>query len=139
MSQLHAFAAKYPPNDVRTLPLKPHVRSTCTSLVGQRTLVHTKATEVPVDKVPLLMTFHDVEILHHWLIAEARVKDIKYVMWLCKVYGYGLRKRRDEAIESKPGWDWDWGLRLLLLELRFSIFETKIVLARSSFIYTNYT
>jgi hypothetical protein len=43
-----------------------------------------------------------VEILHHGLIDEARVKDIKYVTWLCKAYEYGLRKWRDEAVKSKP-------------------------------------
>ena len=101
MSQLRAFAAKYPPNNVRTPPPKPHFRSTRTSLVGQRALVRmTGVTEVPDDNVPPLMTFRDVEILHHRLIDEARVKDIKYVTWLCKAYEYGLRKRRDEAIKS---------------------------------------
>ena len=36
-------------------------------------------TEVPDGNVPPPMTFRDVEILHHWSIDEARVKDIKYV------------------------------------------------------------
>ncbi|KIM41828.1 hypothetical protein M413DRAFT_445040 [Hebeloma cylindrosporum] len=103
MSQLRAFAAKYPPNDVRTPPPRPHFRSTRTSLVGQRALVRmTGVTEVPDDNVPPLMTFRDMEILHHRLIDEARVKDIKYVTWLCKAYEYGLRKRRDAAMKSKP-------------------------------------
>ena len=43
-----------------------------------------------------------VEILHHRLIDEARVKDIKYVTRLCKVYECGLRKWRDVAVKSKP-------------------------------------
>ena len=63
----------------------------------------TEVTEVPDDNVPPLMTFRDLEILHHRLIDEARVKDIRpYVTWLCKAYEYGLRKRRDEAVKSKP-------------------------------------
>ena len=100
MSQLCTFMAKY---DVRTPPPKPHFRSTRTSLVGQRALVRmTGVTEVPDDNVPPLMTFRELEILHHRLIDEARVKDIKYVTWLCKAYEYGLRKRRDEAVKSKP-------------------------------------
>jgi len=66
------------------------------SLVGRRALVRMSGvTEVPDDNVPPLMTFYDVEILHHRLIDEARVKDMT---WLCKAYGYGLRKRRDEAV-----------------------------------------
>ena len=103
MAQLRAFAAKYPPKDVRTPPPKPHFRSTRTSLVGQRALVRmTAVTEVPDDKVPPMMTFRDLEILHHRLVDEARVKDIKYVTWLCKSYEYGLRRRRDAAFNSKP-------------------------------------
>jgi hypothetical protein len=73
-------------------------------LVGHRALVRmTGVTEVPGDNLsPLMTTFRDVEILHHRLIDEARVKDIKYVMWPCKVYEFGLRKQRDEAVKSKP-------------------------------------
>ena len=58
--------------------------------------------EVPDDSIRLLMTSRDVELLHHRLIDEARVKDINYVTWSCKAYEYGLRKRRDEAVKSKP-------------------------------------
>ena len=57
MSQLRAFAANYPPNDVRTPPPKPHFRSTRTSLVEQCTLIRmTGVTEVPDDNVSPLMT-----------------------------------------------------------------------------------
>jgi len=56
---------------------KPHFKSTRTSLIGQRALVRmTGVTEVPDGNVPPLMTFHDVEVLHHQLIDEARVKDV---------------------------------------------------------------
>jgi hypothetical protein len=46
----------------------------------------TGVMEVPDDNVPLLMTFRDLEILYHQLIGEVRVKDVKYVTWLCRAY-----------------------------------------------------
>ncbi|KAF9484173.1 hypothetical protein BDN70DRAFT_798221 [Pholiota conissans] len=103
LSQLKAFAAKYPPNEVRTPAPKPNFRSTRTSLVGHRPLVRmTSAAEVPDDYVPPLVTFRDVEILHHRLIDYSRKKDIAYVTWLCKAYEWALRVRRDEAVKAKP-------------------------------------
>ncbi|KAF8970692.1 hypothetical protein BDZ97DRAFT_1790526 [Flammula alnicola] len=101
MAQLRAFAAKYPPNAVRTPAPKPAFRSTRTSLVGQRPLVRmTSAAEVPDDYVPPLVTFRDVEILHHRLIDYERTKDIGYVTWVCKAYEWALRVRRDETVKT---------------------------------------
>lgn len=62
----------------------------------------TSAAEVPDDHVPPLLTFKDVEVLHHRLIDEYRTEDIKYVTWLCKAYEWALRVRRDETIKAKP-------------------------------------
>lgn len=62
----------------------------------------TSAAEVPDDYVPPLVTFRDVEILHHRLIDDARKKDIGYVTWLCKAYEWALRVRRDEAVKARP-------------------------------------
>lgn len=103
MSLLRAFAAKYPPNSVRTPSPKLPFQSTRTSLVGKRPLVRmTSAADMADDNVPPLITFRDVELLHHRLVDEGMQKDIKYVTWLCKAYEWALRVRRDEAIKSKP-------------------------------------
>ncbi|PPQ76037.1 hypothetical protein CVT24_006697 [Panaeolus cyanescens] len=62
-------------------------RSTRVSLVGARPLVRViPATEVPDDHVLPLITFRDIEVLHHRLIDEERPQDIKYLTWLCKSY-----------------------------------------------------
>lgn len=103
MSLLRAFAAKYPPNSVRTPSPKLPFQSTRTSLVGKRPLVRmTSAADMADDNVPPLITFRDVELLHHRLVDEGMEKDIKYVTWLCKAYEWALRVRRDEAIKARP-------------------------------------
>ncbi|KAF8901074.1 hypothetical protein CPB84DRAFT_1778412 [Gymnopilus junonius] len=102
MDQLRDFAARYPPNNVTTPSPKHPLQSTRTALVGQRPLVRmTSVTEVPDDHVPPLMTFRDVEVLHHRLIGEGRTKDIGYITWLCKAYEWALRVRRDQAVKAK--------------------------------------
>ncbi|KAF5329730.1 hypothetical protein D9619_008986 [Psilocybe cf. subviscida] len=102
MEHLRAFAAKYPPDNVRTPALKPAFRSTRSQLVANRPLVRmTSASEVPDDHVPPLATFRDLEILHHRLVDDMRDKDIKYVTWLCKAYEWALRVRRDETVKAK--------------------------------------
>jgi len=103
MAHLRAFAAKYPPNTIRTPSPKLHFQSTRTSLVGSRPLVRmTSSADMIDDNVPPLITFRDVEILHHRLVDEGMEKDIKYVTWLCKAYEWALRVRRDEAIKARP-------------------------------------
>jgi hypothetical protein len=103
MSLLRAFAAKYPPNSVRTPSPKLPFQSTRTSLVGNRPLVRmTSAADMADDNVPPLITFRDVELLHHRLVDEGMEKDIKYITWLCKAYEWALRVRRDEAIKARP-------------------------------------
>ena len=102
MQHLKAFAAQYPPNDVRTPTPKPIFRSTRTSLMGSRPLVRmTSETEVPDDHVPPLMMFRDLRVLHNRLIDEGRTKDINYLTWLCKAYEWALRVRRDAAVKAE--------------------------------------
>ena len=102
MDHLKAFATQYPPNNIRIPPLKTFLHSTRTSLVGSRPLVRmTCETEVPDDHVPPLLMFRDVEMLHHRLMDEGRVKDIGYVTWLCKAYEGALRVRRDAGFKAR--------------------------------------
>ena len=58
--------------------------------------------DVPDDNVPPLITFRDVELLHHRRVDKERVKDVKYTTCVCKAYEWALRLRRDEAIKAKP-------------------------------------
>ncbi|KAG5646165.1 hypothetical protein DXG03_004218 [Asterophora parasitica] len=100
---LRAFAARYPPSDVRIPAPKSALRSTRTALVGQRPLVRmTSAVEVPDDHVPPLVMFDDVEILHHRLVARNARTDIAFLSYICKAYEGALRARRDAALKMKP-------------------------------------
>ncbi|CAA7262078.1 unnamed protein product [Cyclocybe aegerita] len=104
LTHLRSFAAKYPPTTIRMPSPKYAFQSTRTSLQAARPLVRmTSATEVPDDHVPPLMTFRDLEVLHHRLIDEERPRDIGYVTWLCKAYQGSLRMRRDGSVKAKPG------------------------------------
>ncbi|KAF8154238.1 hypothetical protein B0H34DRAFT_773588 [Crassisporium funariophilum] len=102
MDHLRSFASQYPANALRNPPPKRAFQSTRTSLVGSRPLVRmTSSAEVPDDHVPPLLTFRDIEVLHHRLIDEERTKDIGYVTWVCKSYEWALRVRRDNAVKAK--------------------------------------
>ena len=105
---LRAFVAHYPPNAVRELPspvtptqLSNHMRSSRVSLVaGGRPLVRlTTALDVQDDDVPPLVTFADIEVLHHRLVAAGDVRGVAYVKWVCKAYEGALRKRREATLQ----------------------------------------
>lgn len=103
---LRSFVVKYPPNAVRAPSPRLYFQSTRTSLIGSRPLVRMSSfLDVPDDNVPPLVTFRDLELLHHRLVDEGREKDIKYTTWVCKAYEWALRIRRDEAIKAKPEGD----------------------------------
>ncbi|GLB44191.1 hypothetical protein LshimejAT787_1601210 [Lyophyllum shimeji] len=104
VQHLRAFAARYPPSDIRTPTPKPALRSTRTTLAGERPLVRmTSAAEVPDDHVPPLIMFDDVEILHHRLVAQGAAEQIAYLKYVCKAYEGYLRARRNAALKMKPG------------------------------------
>lgn len=104
LSLVHAFVQRYPPSSIRIPPEKSHLRSTRTSLVGgARPLVRmTSAAEVPDDSVPPLLTFRDLQVLHHRLVGFDAEKELNYLKWVSKSYEWMLRVRRDEAFKAKP-------------------------------------
>ncbi|KAG2005642.1 hypothetical protein CC2G_002029 [Coprinopsis cinerea AmutBmut pab1-1] len=103
MDIVRGFADRYRPQAVRQTPPKPLMRSTRTVLAAAKPLVRmTGATDVPDDFVPPMLTFKDVELLHHRLVAYGRVKDIGYLKWLVKAYEWALRVRRDQATKYIP-------------------------------------
>ncbi|OCH90875.1 hypothetical protein OBBRIDRAFT_825697 [Obba rivulosa] len=98
-----SFAARYPPDSVKVVPPKPTVRSTRTVLVGVKPLVRlTSAVDVPDDSVPPLLSFAELEILHHRLIAAQDSAGIRYIKWLCKAYEGALRRRRASVVQARP-------------------------------------
>jgi hypothetical protein len=62
----------------------------------------TTTVEVPDDAVPPLLTFRDLEVLHHRLVAFEMHKEVGYLKWVAKSYEWMLRVRRDEAFRAKP-------------------------------------
>lgn len=107
MACLREFANKYPPQHLvrQPTPPMPDFRSTRTSLVGARPLVRlTSNADVPDDNVPPFLTFADIEVLHHRLVASERQsawEQIGYIKWLCKAYEWALRVRRHEAQKER--------------------------------------
>jgi len=67
---------------------------------GNRPLVRlTTALDVQDDEVPPLLTFADIEVLHHRLVAAGDQRSLAYVKWVCKAYDGALRKRREAALQ----------------------------------------
>lgn len=58
----------------------------------------TTALDVQDDDVPPLLTFVDIEVLHHRLVAAGDRRGLAYVKWACKAYEGALRKRREAAL-----------------------------------------
>ena len=105
MAHLREFVSRYSPQAVRQPSVKPAMRSTRTSLVAPRPLVRlTSNADVPDDHVPPFLTFADIEVLHHRLIAsesEGAKEKIGYIKWVCKAYEWALRGRRDDALKAQ--------------------------------------
>ena len=83
------------------MKLPDNMRSQRVSLVaGDRPLVRlTTALDVQDDDVPQLLTFADIEVLHHRLVAAGDLRGLSYVKWVCKSYEGGLRKRREATLK----------------------------------------
>ena len=86
---------------------KPAFRSTRTSLTGARPLVRLFTDgDIPDDSVPPALTFAEIEVLHHKLVAAGPMKDTKrevgYLKWVCKAYEGALRRRREGVLRAKP-------------------------------------
>jgi hypothetical protein len=72
---------------------RPLVRLTSAPLVGD-------------DHVPPLLTFRDVELLHHRLKSESgwwADKQLEFLGWACKAYEGELRRRRDYTMKARLG------------------------------------
>lgn len=106
LDHLKAFTKRYPPKILSkpVSPTKMPIRSTRTVLktdASPRPIVRfTSATDITDDAVPPFMSFSDLELLHHRLVAANRVEGIKHVKWLCKAYSGALRRRRDVTLKQ---------------------------------------
>ena len=82
------------------LPCRRDMRATRVSLADRgRPLVRlTTVLDVQDERVPPLLTFADVEVLHHRLVAAGDLRGVAYVKWVCKAYEGALRRRREAAL-----------------------------------------
>ncbi|EED80906.1 predicted protein [Postia placenta Mad-698-R] len=62
----------------------------------------TSTVNVPDDSVPPLLTFNELEVLHHRLLAVGDRVGLGYLKWLCKAYENFLRERRDATMRAIP-------------------------------------
>jgi len=89
-----------------TLFAKPPILSTRTVLSNPpsspRPLVRLTSVVGPIDeRVPPLLSFADVELLHARLVEQGRSKDLGFLKWACKAYEGALRKRRDAVLGAR--------------------------------------
>ncbi|EKM52656.1 uncharacterized protein PHACADRAFT_149497 [Phanerochaete carnosa HHB-10118-sp] len=98
---IKAFVAAYPPTVVCEPAPRPEFRSTRTNLLGARPLVRMfNVADIPDDSVPPLLSFTELELLHHRLVVAGRATDIRYLKWVCKEYEGSLRRRRERALQA---------------------------------------
>ncbi|OSD03651.1 hypothetical protein PYCCODRAFT_1387874 [Trametes coccinea BRFM310] len=100
---VRAFVELYPPHAVKHAPPRPALRSTETALHAPRPLVRVfSPAEVPDDAVPPLLSFPELEALHHRLVVAGDRQGIKYVKWVTASYEGALRRRRAAAVRAEP-------------------------------------
>lgn len=97
--------------------LPPSVRLPSTSfptrvaLEAKRPLVRlTSNSQIPDNTIPPFLDLHDIELLHHRLVAQAstgpedarkaKSKDVKFLTWVCRSYGGALQKRRSWVVNG---------------------------------------
>ncbi len=103
MELVQLFVKMYPPSVVRDPPPNNPYRSARTALVGERPLIHLVSNaSVPDDTVPPLLSFSEVEVLHHRLVVAGRADDIGVLKWMCMSYEGMLRRRRDAWLKAPP-------------------------------------
>jgi len=86
-----------------TLFAKSPILSTHTVLSNPsatpRPLVHLTSAIGPSDeRVPPLLSFADVELLHAHLVEQGRGKEVGFLKLACKVYEGGLRTHREAVL-----------------------------------------
>ncbi|KAG2138975.1 hypothetical protein DEU56DRAFT_980376 [Suillus clintonianus] len=89
-----------------TLFAKPPILSTRTVLSNPsstpRPLVRlTSAIGPPDERVPPLLSFADVELLHTRLVEQGRGREVGFLKWACKAYEGALRTRREAVLGAR--------------------------------------
>ncbi|RDX44062.1 hypothetical protein OH76DRAFT_1446274 [Lentinus brumalis] len=97
------FVERYPPDTVKRANPKLALRSTRTVLQAPRPVVRLMSpTEIPDDTVPPLLSFPEVEVLHHKLVAKGDKESIGYLKYVCMSYSGALMRRKEATLHAKP-------------------------------------
>ena len=100
---MHEFVAVYPPEAVARANPKPALRSTRTVLDAPRPLVRlVSPAELPDDTVPPMLTFPELELLHHKLVDVADERGLAYVKYVCMKYQHALFRRKEGTLRAVP-------------------------------------
>ncbi|KAI0651175.1 hypothetical protein C8Q79DRAFT_898304 [Trametes meyenii] len=100
---VRAFVERYPPDVVKQVQPKPALRSGRIMLQAPRPLVRMySAVEVPDDTVPPLLSFPEVELLHHRLVDAGDEASIRYLKWVCMAYAGALKGRKHATLRAEP-------------------------------------
>ncbi|RPD77124.1 hypothetical protein L226DRAFT_360122 [Lentinus tigrinus ALCF2SS1-7] len=100
------FVERYPPDIVKRANPKLPLRSTRTVLEAPRPLVRlVSPTDLPDNTVPPLLSFPELEMLHHKLVAKGDKESIGYLKYVCMSYSGALRRRKEATLHAKPAKD----------------------------------
>ncbi|KAI5986023.1 hypothetical protein EDC04DRAFT_2826576 [Pisolithus marmoratus] len=82
--------------------LPPTLTTTPSHSMAKPLVRLTSAVGPKDDRVPPIIGFSDVELLHHRLVALRRKKDVGYIKWVCEAYKGLLKKRRERVLKGAP-------------------------------------
>ncbi|KAH9920852.1 uncharacterized protein BXZ73DRAFT_104586 [Epithele typhae] len=60
------------------------------------------AAGIPDTSVPPLLTFSDLELLHHRLVDRGDKESIGFVKFVCKAYQGALARRKEATLDTRP-------------------------------------
>ncbi|KAI0312789.1 hypothetical protein OF83DRAFT_1144310 [Amylostereum chailletii] len=101
ITHLKRFATRYPPTALRAAKPLPSLRDARIVLSAPRPIVRlTTVLDIPDETVPPMLTFADLEILHHRLVAAGDREGLRFVKWACKAYEGSLRMRRENVLKG---------------------------------------
>ncbi|KZT37148.1 hypothetical protein SISSUDRAFT_1048902 [Sistotremastrum suecicum HHB10207 ss-3] len=104
MELVETFTRMYPPKDVAEpfAPKEP-IDSNRVLLEGLRPLVRfSSITEIGDDTVPPMLTFRDVEVLHHRFVIEEDEKALGRLTYHCRSYQGAIRARKARTLKTQP-------------------------------------
>ncbi|KAI0773635.1 hypothetical protein C8Q74DRAFT_1331062 [Fomes fomentarius] len=98
------FFERYPAHNISPANPRHPLLSTRTVLQAPRPLVRLMSpTEVPDNTVPPMLSFPELEVLHHRLLAKGDRDGIGYLKYVCMTYAGALKRRKEATLQAKSG------------------------------------